>query len=42
MQGARLGEEAEEVRESGSQASIQGAIKNHVLDCFDPTAAVAA
>ncbi len=42
MQGAGLGEEAEEVRELCSQASILGAVKNHVLDCFDPTAAVAA
>jgi hypothetical protein len=42
MLGAGLREEAEEVRESGSQASIQGAVKNHVLDCFNPTATVAA
>jgi hypothetical protein len=42
MQGAGLREEAEEVREPCSQPSIQGAAKNHVLDCFNPTAAVAA
>jgi hypothetical protein len=34
MQGAGLGEEAEKVRESGSQASIQRAVKNYVLDCM--------
>jgi hypothetical protein len=39
MQGAGLGAEAEEVRESGALASIQESVKNH---CFDPTAAVAA